>query len=331
MSVYAYQKAVPLVLAKLTDEQFEAKLAAGDIHPEMERRDLLLAEKRERRAEREIELGAFQAALPDKRYGVVYADPAWEWEDCSSEISLDRGPSSHYPAMTLAQIKARDVPSIAAADCVLFSLGAHANAAGSPRCHGGVGLPLQDRRCLGERPHRHGLLVPQPARASAARRQGGHPGPAMGTQWPSLIEAPVRGHSRKPDEAYAIIESYFPHLPKIELFGRGPARPNWSIWGNEAETSLYRETEAAPIQPSLPALPEPGDAISAAQLEAIEQGVAAALPFVNDIAVAEQWRRKAKAIEAYLRSPGMQRPILGAQRRIEGQIGQLLNDAEPAP
>jgi hypothetical protein len=67
-------------LTKLTDEQFEARLATGGIHPEMERRDVVVAAIRERRAEREVELGAFQAALPDRRYGVIYADPPWRWE-----------------------------------------------------------------------------------------------------------------------------------------------------------------------------------------------------------------------------------------------------------
>jgi hypothetical protein len=38
----------------------------------------------------------------------------------------------------------------------------------------------------------------------------------------------------------------------------------------------------------------------------------------------DEWRRRAKAIEAYLRSPELQRPMLGAQRRIEARIGQLL-------
>ena len=33
-----------------------------------------------------------------------------------------------------------------------------------------------------------------------------------------------------------MIESYFPNVPKIELFARGEARPGWTIWGNEANS-----------------------------------------------------------------------------------------------
>jgi N6-adenosine-specific RNA methylase IME4 len=46
-------------------------------------------------------------------------------------------------------------------------------------------------------------------------------------------EAPRREHSRKPDEAYEIIERMYPELPKIELFARGK-RENWAAWGNQA-------------------------------------------------------------------------------------------------
>jgi N6-adenosine-specific RNA methylase IME4 len=65
--------------------------------------------------------------------------------------------------------------------------------------------------------------------------RGNLPAPAMGDQWPSLIEAPVGAHSAKPEKFAEMIEAYFPHLPKIELNRRGPPRPGWDAWGNEAK------------------------------------------------------------------------------------------------
>ena len=50
---------------------------------------------------------------------------------------------------------------------------------------------------------------------------------------PSVIISPRREHSRKPDEAYALIERMYPKLPKIELFARD-AREGWAAWGNQA-------------------------------------------------------------------------------------------------
>lgn len=49
---------------------------------------------------------------------------------------------------------------------------------------------------------------------------------------PSVITAPRREHSRKPDEAYEMIEQMYPELPKIELFAR-QTRPGWQAWGNK--------------------------------------------------------------------------------------------------
>ena len=42
-------------------------------------RELMSFVKQERRAQREIELGAKQLAWPTKIYGVFYADPPWSW------------------------------------------------------------------------------------------------------------------------------------------------------------------------------------------------------------------------------------------------------------
>jgi N6-adenosine-specific RNA methylase IME4 len=51
-----------------------------------------------------------------------------------------------------------------------------------------------------------------------------------------VITAPRREHSRKPDEAYEMIERMYPDLPKIELFAR-QARLGWAAWGNEISTA----------------------------------------------------------------------------------------------
>ena len=49
---------------------------------------------------------------------------------------------------------------------------------------------------------------------------------------PSIINAPRREHSRKPDKAYELIERMYPELPKIDLFARN-ARNGWAAWGNQ--------------------------------------------------------------------------------------------------
>lgn len=77
---------------------------------------------------------------------------------------------------------------------------------------------------------------------------------------------------------------------------------------------------------TLPVLPQGGSPVTAAQLIAIEAKLSAVLGTIDNIDHLEEWRAQAKALEAYLRSRELQRPMLGAQRRIEGRIGQLMGD-----
>ena len=72
--------------------------------------------------------------------------------------------------------------------------------------------------------------------------RGDVPCPAPGEQWDSLLESPRRGHSEKPEIFLEMMEFYFPHLPKIELNRRGPARNGWSAWGLDAEPCLSTRT-----------------------------------------------------------------------------------------
>lgn len=77
---------------------------------------------------------------------------------------------------------------------------------------------------------------------------------------------------------------------------------------------------------NLPALPIVGAPITAAQVATIERTVSKAIASINDIDRLMEWLSGASALEAYLRSRGLQRPMLGAQRRIEGRIGQLIGN-----
>jgi hypothetical protein len=60
--------------------------------------------------------------------------------------------------------------------------------------------------------------------------------------------------------------------------------------------------------------------------EAIEARVAREVAKVSDVAELREWLSQAAAIEAYLRSRDLQRPMLGAQRRVEARIGQLMGE-----
>jgi N6-adenosine-specific RNA methylase IME4 len=191
--------------------------------------------RRGRRAQKEIELAAKIRALPDRRYGLIYADPNWRFEVYSRETGLERDASNHYPVSTLAEIKALDVPSLAAKDCVLALWGTIPLLVQNLEVMAAWGFEyrshavwVKDRFGLGFWFRgKHELLL--------IGVRGRVPAPAPGLNFPSVIEAKVREHSRKPEEAYTILESYFPTVPRVELFARPEtARPGWDYWGPEA-------------------------------------------------------------------------------------------------
>jgi N6-adenosine-specific RNA methylase IME4 len=191
--------------------------------------------KQETRANRESDLAYKVAALPDRKYSVIIADPEWQFEPWSRDTGLDRSADNHYPTSCLAVIKARDVASIATDDCVLFLWATapmlpHALIVMAAWGFDYVSNYVWAKDKIGtgywnRNQHEH-LLV---------GTRGKIPAPAMGTQWSSLQQWPVGEHSAKPEAFLEMIEKYFPTLPKIELNRRGPAREGWSAWGNQAE------------------------------------------------------------------------------------------------
>ena len=92
------------------------------------------------RAQREAELGAKQLALPDKRYGVIVADPEWHDEVWGAGTGTGRRACNHYPTSADEVIKSRPVADIAALICVLFLWTNHTASTHRPRRDGSLGL-----------------------------------------------------------------------------------------------------------------------------------------------------------------------------------------------
>jgi N6-adenosine-specific RNA methylase IME4 len=240
--------------AKLGEPEFEAHLAqvridieSGGAKKTAGARAADTASKKADRAARERELGARQAALPEAKFGVIYADPEWQFETFS-EAGMDRSADNHYPTSPLEAIKARDVGSLAATDAVLFLWATVPMLPQALEVMAAWGFEyksnfawVKDRAGTGYwNRNRHELLL--------VGTRGKIPAPAMGEQFDSVIEAAVGAHSAKPAEAYAVIEAYYPTLPKIELNAR-TAREGWVRWGYEAPADQHdaeqREGEAA--------------------------------------------------------------------------------------
>lgn len=191
------------------------------------------AAKKERRAARECELGASQQAMPEQKFGVIYADPPWRLEPYSRETGLDRAADNHYPTQDIEWIKALAVP--AAKDCVLYLWATAAMLPLQLEVMAAWEFAYKSHMIWGKDRIGTGYWVRDRHELLLIGTRGKPPAPAMGTQPDSFLVAPVGPHSTKPSDFVEMIERLFPTMPKIELFRRGTPRAGWSAWGNQAK------------------------------------------------------------------------------------------------
>jgi N6-adenosine-specific RNA methylase IME4 len=242
-------------IAQLTDYEFQEFVADGTINPEMTRSDLAMAKRLLLRDSyvREIEDGCTvddldALAATGKRFGVIYADPPWEFKVYSGK-GKQRSADRYYDTASLDAIKALPVEQLAAADCSLFlwcvmpelrgalavieSWGFAYKTAGFTwvkQNKGGEGLFTG----MGYWTRANAELCLFATRGSPQR---------LAMDVPQVILAPVSEHSEKPDEARRRIERLLAG-PYLELYGRRSV-DGWWVWGNQIEREEFDATSAA--------------------------------------------------------------------------------------
>jgi len=169
------------------------------------------------------------------RYGVILADPPWRFQNYSVK-GEQKNPTAHYACMDLAAIQALPVSQLAAPDCALVMW---ATAPMLPQA-------LETLAAWGFAFKSAGAWAKQSSTGAAWAFGTGYCYRSAAEFWllgtigrprqrsrstRNLIVAPVREHSRKPDQMHADIEALF-HGPYAELFAR-EQRPGWDAWGNE--------------------------------------------------------------------------------------------------
>jgi N6-adenosine-specific RNA methylase IME4 len=218
------------------------------------RRDKLLAPKiekqrikRERRARRELELTTATARvstlLGRQLYAVISCDPPWRTIVWSRETGMDRAADNHYPTMTEAELFALRLP--AAPNCVLFLWTTIPHAAIAYRLLAHWGFVYKSQHVWVKPDLGTGFWIRERHEILLIAVRGEIPCPAPGTQYPSAIEAPRGEPSEKPDVFAEMIESYFPNVPKLEMFARR-ARSGWDVWGNEVAAGESMMPATAP-------------------------------------------------------------------------------------
>jgi N6-adenosine-specific RNA methylase IME4 len=146
----------------------------------------------------------------------------------------NRSIENHYPTMTLEEICALPVADLATDDAILYLWATAPMLAECMKVMPAWGFTyrtsfvwVKDKIGMGYYArNRHEFLL--------VARRGDMPPPAEEVRVSSVVEAPRGAHSAKPLIFYELIERFYPTLPRIELFARGPARPGWAAWGNQA-------------------------------------------------------------------------------------------------
>lgn len=167
-------------------------------------------------------------------YDMIMCDPPWSYENWSAK-GEHKNASAKYDCMDLAAIKALPVGHLARPDAILMLW------ATNPM----LDVAFDVLRTWGFAFKTAGHWTKRTVRGNLAFGTGyilrcaGEPfligtigSPKTTRSCRSVIEGLVRGHSRKPDEAYAWAEKLMPDARRADLFSR-ETRSGWTSWGDE--------------------------------------------------------------------------------------------------
>jgi|TARA_R100001530_G_scaffold5297_1_gene6608 N6-adenosine-specific RNA methylase IME4 len=175
--------------------------------------------------------------LPNKKYNIIYADPAWSFK-VYSDKGKDRSAENHYPCMNVKDIKELPVNNIADKNCVLLMWITYPNLLegievikswGFTYKTCGFSWVKKNKKAdsffwgLGywTRANNEICLLAtkgKPKRVSKSVHQ--------------IVYEPIDKHSKKPDCVRDRIVDLCGDLPRIELFARQKT-DGWDCWGNE--------------------------------------------------------------------------------------------------
>lgn len=223
-------------VAKLPQQEQQVIVARGKEEIKKKAREIRAQEAQDRKQQK-IEQLKDPGAFPDGRYRVIYADPPWKYGDTREKLSSATGAEHHYPTMSLKEICALPVRDLATKDAVLFLWATSPLLEETFQVINAWGFKYKSsfvwdkvRHNLGHyNSVRHEFLLVC-TRGSCT--------PDEKKLFDSVVEIERSDtHSEKPERFREIIDTLYPHGPRIELFRRGEVPEGWSTWGNEAEVS----------------------------------------------------------------------------------------------
>lgn len=181
-------------------------------------------------------------------YNIIYADPAWQYTDNAN--AGKRGAAHKYPCMSIDDIKALPVPTIAQPDSLLFLW------ATFPLLQEALDTikawdftyktaafvwvktnskSYTDFMGMGSLTRSNAEVCLIGTRGKVQRQSKGVRQIIAGHE-PEVIREPIAGHSAKPPIVRHKIVTLAGNIPRCELFARNTAA-GWDSWGNEVDSN----------------------------------------------------------------------------------------------
>lgn len=170
-----------------------------------------------------------------KQYNVIYADPPWRYE----QKSLQGAAEKHYPTMSIDELCALPVMSIAAKDCILFLWTTFPMIPEALRLIEAWGFKYKTVAFVWLKQNRKsptwfyglGFWTRGNAEICLLAKRGSPKRQSASVH--QFIISPIEEHSKKPDVTRERIVALMGDVPRIELFARQKTE-GWDVWGNEA-------------------------------------------------------------------------------------------------
>ena len=179
--------------------------------------------------------------IGDRKFATVLADPPWQFQNRTGKMAPEHKRLNRYATMTLDDILALPVISIVEDTAHLYLWVPNALLPEGLRVLAAWGFEYKsnivwhkirkdggpDGRGVGFYFRNTTELILFGVRGRNARTL------PPGRRQVNILKSRKREHSRKPDEAYELIEACSPG-PFLEMFARG-SRAGWTTWGNQAD------------------------------------------------------------------------------------------------
>lgn len=178
-----------------------------------------------------------------KKYNIIYADPPWRFKVWNRDTGLGRSAESHYPTMTLEDIKKLPIKDIADKNCALFLWIVNPQIPEALELIRSWGFEFKTVAFTWAKTYKKsgkayfGLGYWTRAGSEICLLATKGKPKRVSKSVAQLEISPIERHSKKPDNIRKKIVQLIGDLPRIELFARERV-DGWDAWGNEVKSDI---------------------------------------------------------------------------------------------